>query len=82
MQPIRQWVVDRFDLGIIDHRLVGIENPLHIAVRSELLRSTSITGGDRHESMSGGPRGADNRGVTNTCGAKYSDSQGFHDVEP
>ena len=82
VQPIRQGVVDRFDLGIVDHRLVGIENPLNIAVSCELLRSTSITGGNRHESVSGGTRWADDRGVANSRGAEYSDSQRFHDAEP
>jgi len=82
METIGKWVVDRLDFRIVDHVLVGVEDALDVTRGREVLRSSTITRGYRHQAVSGIAGRAHDRRVTDTCCTEYADSQRFHGAQP
>jgi hypothetical protein len=60
VQPVRQRVVDRLDVGVVENRLVAVIGPFDAMLIGPGAGPVEVTGSDRHQPGTGGPgRGGD-----------------------
>ena len=74
MQAIRKRVVDRLDLRVVDHFLIGVHDSFDVSVLGEFLGSVSIAGSNHHQTMSGVACRFDDGLVADARGPQNSDS--------
>ena len=74
MQAVWKRVVDRLDLRVVDHFLIGVHDSFDVSVLSELLGSVPIAGGGRYQSMSSVACRFDDGLVADARGSQNSDA--------